>query len=114
MTDTVTISREDYHRLLNAQQDIDDSRYISRAMVEIAAGAPVFTRAESDEYLAAVTPLAFWRKRAGKTQAILAADIGVSQAFLAQLEGGRREGSIGVLVKLARALSVRVDDLINV
>ena len=113
MTETVTISREDYHRLLNAQQDLEDSRDIGRTMVEVTSGAPVFTSADLDEYLAAATPLAFWRKRAGKTQAALAAEIGVSRETLAQMEEGSCEGSVGVLVKLARTLGVKLDDLVD-
>jgi transcriptional regulator with XRE-family HTH domain len=48
------------------------------------------------DYLAAPTPFAFWRKRSGKTQASLAAEAGVSQPFLAQIEAG-----------------VRIDDLVE-
>ena len=113
MTETVTISREDYRRLLNAQQDLEDFRDVDRAMAEVAAGAPVFTDAEVGEYVAAATPLAFWRKRSGKTQAALAAEIGVSHASLDQMESGHEEGSIRVLVKLARALGIKVDDLLD-
>jgi hypothetical protein len=36
---------------------------------------------------------------------------GISQAFLAQVEAGVRTGSIGLHLKLARALNLRMEDL---
>jgi predicted transcriptional regulator len=68
---------------------------------------------EMDAYLAAPTPLAFWRKRSGKTQVALAAEVGVSQPFMAQLEAGTRDGTIGVLSRIARALGLRIEDLVE-
>jgi len=94
-------------------ENLIDARDHAIAMRDIAGGADTLTSAEMDEYLAAPTPLAFWRKRSGMTQATLAAEVGVSQPFLAQLEGGKREGAVGVLAKLARALRVRLDDLVE-
>ena len=110
---TETISRVDYIRLLNAEQDQTDASQHARTMAEIAAGAPMLTSAELDDYLAAPSPLAFWRKRSGKTQAVLAAEVSISQAFLAQLEGGKREGSLGVMARLAKVLGVQMEDLIK-
>ena len=98
---------------LDVYEDLVDARDHAIAMRAVAAGAPVLSGAELDAYLAAASPLAFWRKRAGKTQARLAAEVGVSQPFLAQIEGGAREGSVAVLVRVARALGVRVDDLVG-
>jgi len=93
-------------------EDLIDSLHVAKAMREIAEGAPTLTQAELDAYLAAPTPLAFWRQRENKTQAALADEIGVSQPFLAQIEGGQRQGTIRVLARLAKALGVRIDDLV--
>jgi hypothetical protein len=71
----------------NDDEDLIDSRDAAIAMREIAAGAPTIPDSEMDAYLAAPTPLAFWRERARKTQTALADEIGVSQPFLAQIEG---------------------------
>jgi transcriptional regulator with XRE-family HTH domain len=65
-----------------------------------------------DEYLAAPTPLAFWRKKRGYTQASLAAEAGLSQPYVAQMEGGQRVGDVTTLAKLARLLRVRIEDLV--
>jgi DNA-binding XRE family transcriptional regulator len=94
-------------------QDLIDARDHAIAMREVAAGAPTLTSAELDEFLAAKTPLTFWRRRAGLTQSALAAKIGVSQAFLAQLERGQRRGTVDVYLKLAPVFGLRVEDLVN-
>jgi transcriptional regulator with XRE-family HTH domain len=48
-----------------------------------------------------------------KTQASLAAEAGVSQPFLAQIEAGKRRGTVAILARIARALGVRIDDLVD-
>jgi DNA-binding XRE family transcriptional regulator len=110
-----TISQDGRERIVMDRGDYDelvDAKDHAIAMRDIANGAETLTSAEMDDYLAAVTPLAFWRRRAGKTQAELAAETGVSQPFLAQLENGKRQGGLNVVVRLARALRVRVEDLV--
>jgi hypothetical protein len=77
-------------------QDLLDARDHAEAMRRVAAGAPTFAEAEVDAYLVARSPLAFWRQRAGLTQKALADKVGVSQAYLAQLEASEREGGVGV------------------
>lgn len=62
--------------------------------------------------LGAPTPLAFWRKKRGKTQSQLAAEIGVSQNFLSDLERGKARGEVTLYAKLARCLAVQIEDLV--
>jgi DNA-binding XRE family transcriptional regulator len=102
----VTMSAEDY-------QDLIDARDAEVAMRAIAAGTlQGLSGADVDAYLAAATPLAFWRKHRGFTQADMAKEIGVSQPYLAQLENGQREGSVSVYQRLARRLGLSVDELL--
>ena len=102
----VTMSAEDY-------QDLIDARDAEAAMRAVAAGAlHTLSGADVDAYLAAATPLAFWRKQRALTQADMAREIGVSQPYLAQLENGQREGSVWVYQRLARRLGVSVDELL--
>jgi DNA-binding XRE family transcriptional regulator len=60
-------------------------------MRAVAAGTlQTLSGGDVDAYLAAATPLAFWRKHRGFTQADMAREVGVSQPYPAQLENGQR------------------------
>ena len=106
MSDTVTLTRAEY-------QDLVDARDHAIAMREVATGLlPTIPDAEMDAYLAALTPLAFWRKHRGLTQAALAGTVGITQPYLAQIEGGHRIGDVALYAKFAQALRVRIEDLV--
>ena len=104
-TEHVSLPRAEY-------QDLIDARDHAIAMRNIAAGAPVLAEAELEAFLAAASPLAFWRNRAGLTQAALAQKAGITQPFLAQIESGARDGTVTVLKRIAQALGLRIEDLI--
>jgi DNA-binding XRE family transcriptional regulator len=94
--------------------DLIDARDHAVAMREVAAGVmETLSEDELDAYLAAPTPLAFWRRKRGLTQAALGAVVGVSQPYLAQIEAGRREGGVHLYARLAEALKVRIEDLLE-
>lgn len=106
MDDMVTITRKEY-------DDLVDARDHALAMRDIATGAPTIAESEMDDFLAAPSAIAFFRRRAALTQADLAQRLEVSQPYLAQLEQGRRKGSIDTYLRLARLLKVRVEDLVD-
>lgn len=101
----VVLSRQEY-------QDLLDARDHAAAMREVAAGADTLTDAELREYLAAPTPLAYWRKRRGLTQAQLAKKLDLSQPYLAQIEAGKRVGDVTLFARLAAILRLRIEDLV--
>jgi transcriptional regulator with XRE-family HTH domain len=59
-----------------------------------------------------VHPVRAWREHRGLNQGQLAALIGISRAYLAQIEGGERTGTVEVMARIARALDRRLEDLI--
>jgi transcriptional regulator with XRE-family HTH domain len=61
---------------------------------------------------AGVHPVRAWREHRGLNQGQLAAMIGISRAYLAQIEGGERTGTLEVMARVARALDRRLEDLI--
>jgi len=65
-----------------------------------------------DRLLAGEHPLKVWREYRGFTQTGLAAASGVHRVVIADIESGRKRGSLNAHVKLARALGLLVDDLI--
>ncbi len=102
----VMMTAEEYEDLI----DVRDAQAVRR---EILAGAmPTVPSDEVDAYLAAPTPLAFWRKHRGMTQVDLAAAANISQPYLSALENGEQEAMGSVYARLARCLRVRIDDLL--
>lgn len=63
-----------------------------------------------DDYLAAPTPLAYWRKRRGLTQAALARSASISQPYLAQIETGVRTGDVTLYRRLAERLGISIEE----
>ena len=59
-----------------------------------------------------VHPVRAWRDHRGLNQGQLAAMIGISRAYLAQIEGGERTGTLEVMARVARALDRPLEDLI--
>ena len=53
------------------------------------------------------------RKHRGLTQVELAAEAGISRPYLAEIETGKKEGSLSAFKKLAAALEVSLETLIN-
>jgi len=111
--DIVILSRREYDRLIEAAgEDAADAEAARRALDRIRKGEHSLTSAEVDELLAAKTPLAFYRKRAGLTQAALAERAGIAQGFLSEIEAGRKSGEVKTLRRIADVLKISLDDLI--
>lgn len=65
-----------------------------------------------DRLLAGENKIAVWREYRGMTARELAEEAGITQAYLSQMESGKREGTVGTIKKLAVALSLGIDDLV--
>lgn len=78
-----------------------------------ASRLPGLSADETRQFVSAVSPLAFWRKRAGLTQAALAERVGVSQHYLSDLEQKKRSGPVELWLKLARTLELPLDSLVD-
>lgn len=102
---SITLSGKEY-------QDLIDARDHAVAMRDVANGAPLLTEDEVETFINAPTPLAFWRKYRGFSQTMLAEQLSISQAYLAQIETGKRIGDVRLYAKLASALGLRIEDLL--
>jgi predicted transcriptional regulator len=110
----VILSRDEYDRLIEADEDRKDAETAKRIIADIASGAEtVLSEAELDEYLNAKTPLSFWRKKRQMTQADLSKVTGIAQGFISEIESGQKPGTPATLKKLAQALNIKVDNLIS-
>ena len=110
----VILSRDEYDRLIAADEDMKDAKTARRIIEQIASGEEtVLTEAELDEFLKAKTPLAFWRKKRRMTQADLAKAADIAQGFISEIESGQKPGTPATLKKIAQALNIKIDDLIS-
>ncbi len=57
-------------------------------------------------------PLKVWREYRGFTGVELAKKVGISSAYLSDIENGKKDGSIKVLKSLAKELNVDIDDIV--
>ncbi len=104
---------EEWQRLLALAEEVEDIRAAERAMQALASGEDERLPAEVvHALLEGAPPLRVWREHRGLSQTRLAERAGVTQGAIAQIESGRRKGSVHLLRKLARALEIDVDDLV--
>ncbi|MFA5123371.1 helix-turn-helix domain-containing protein [Zavarzinia sp.] len=102
----------DYRRLIEAAEDAEDRATIARYRDRLATGEEEALPATMVKHLIeGESPLRVWREHRGLSARALAEKAGLSQAYVSQIEGGRREGSIAAFKALATALDVTIDDI---
>ncbi|WP_332693704.1 helix-turn-helix transcriptional regulator [Devosia sp.] len=113
MNEMVTIPREEYERLREAAEDLADIAAYDRVKADLAAGREELIPSEFvDRMLGGESPLRVYREFRGMTQSALSAAAGVNRVQIADIEAGRKSGSIDTVRKLAAALRVTIDDLV--
>jgi DNA-binding XRE family transcriptional regulator len=110
----VVIPADDYRVLLEKAEMLDDVAAYDRAKAALAAGDDELVPAMvANAILDGESPVRAWRKHRDMSQVQLANVAGISQAYLAQIETGKREGTLSLYRSLADALRVDVDDLVG-
>lgn len=113
MNQMVTISRKEYDRLRSAAEDLADLLAYDRAKARLASGEDEMVPAEyADRLLDGENPLRVWRDLRGLTQQALADAAGVNRVQIADIEAGRKTGSVETVARLARALNIDMEDLL--
>ena len=74
---------------------------------------PGLTADEMRELVASSSPLAFWRRKRGLTQAKLAEAAGLAQNYVSDLETGTREGSPAQWLRIAGVIGVPLEELVE-
>ncbi len=110
--DLVLLPQAEYERLVEAAEQLADIAVYDEAKRRIAAGEDeLLPSAMVDRLVAGENPIRVWREHRGLSASRLAERAKLSQAYVSQLETGRRDGSVAALAALARALGVDLDDL---
>lgn len=117
--DTVTLRRADWESLLERLDDAEDAAAVAeRRAREAAIGRDVVRRDyltgdELRRLLDWESPLKLWREKRGLSQRALAQAAGVSASYLAEIETGRKPGSVEAVANLARALDLPMERLVS-
>ncbi|MGY9045719.1 XRE family transcriptional regulator [Puniceibacterium antarcticum] len=112
MNEMVTIPREEYDRLRTAAEDLVDLQAYDRAKAGLATGEDELIPAQHvNRLLNGESPMRVYRDLRGLTQAALAEKAGVNRVTVAEIETGRKQGSVATLRALADSLGVTLDDL---
>ena len=112
MNEMVTITREEYDSLRVAAEDLSDLQAYDQAKTALAARADeLLPPAYANRLLNGESSLRVYRDLRGLTQAELSRNAGIHRVTVAEIESGRKQGSISSLKALADALSVSLDDL---
>ena len=101
---------EDFEEMSRLSEQMRDIQAYDAAMDDPGDALPheLMTRLVDGE-----SPLRIWREHRQLTQVELARRAGIDKTYLSQIEDGHKPGSVAVLAKLASALGVEVDDLIQ-
>jgi len=114
MNELVTIPKDEYLRLKAIEEDMADLNSAADVLARIKAGTDeLIPAAVVDRLLAGDAALMVWREHRGLSQAELARQSGVNRIQIIDIEAGRKTGSAATLKKLATALQVDMDDLIE-
>jgi len=123
----VILSYADWQKIVAMldEEDADDIAAVDAARREdeefaaqlaVRHGAPVETTIPLEVVKAkldGVHPLKAWREFRGITQLQLSSRSGVGRDLIAQIETGKKQGGVGKLERLARALGVPIEALLK-
>lgn len=101
-----------YLKLAEEAETLQDIRDFDSAKAAIEKG-------EQELILSTITfsildgnnPIKVWRNYRGLSQQQLAGAIGISTGYLSQLEKNKRTGTMEVLLSIAKALDITLDDI---
>ncbi len=109
MNEMVTISKDEYQRLLSARDDLEDITAARRALDTAEESFPVDV---VERLLAGESPLSVFRMYRKLSQSELSRISGVNRVQIVDIEKGRSTGSVETLKRLAAALDLDIDDLV--
>jgi ribosome-binding protein aMBF1 (putative translation factor) len=105
----VVLALAEYEKLVD-QADIAKA---GKVAADIAAGRDELVPAEIvKRILDGANKIRVWRTHRGLSARDLAAATGLSAPYISEIEGGKKEGSISAMKKIAEALKVDLDDLV--
>jgi DNA-binding XRE family transcriptional regulator len=105
---------DDYVQLAEEAEMLQDIRDYDSVKTAIEQGKEELIPSEvTFALLDGENPIKVWREYRGLNQQQLAEMVGISTPYLSQIETGKRMGTAEVLLTIARALKVTIDDIVS-
>jgi DNA-binding XRE family transcriptional regulator len=111
------LPKSEYERLtaLAVEEDAGVARIVRRARAALMAGDEiVLPKTVVDRLSAGENPIRVLREWRNMTQAELVVSIGITQGYLSDLEAGKRKGPVALHQRIARALGVPIQLLLQI
>lgn len=103
----------EYQRLYEALEDAEDVRDIENHLSAIREGTEITVPGEiTFAILDGINPIRAWREHKQIKMNKLAKKVGISSAYLSQIENGKRNPTIDTLKAIATELDIEVEMLI--
>jgi DNA-binding XRE family transcriptional regulator len=108
----VVLARAEYEALVEMAEMLEDVAAYDEAKRRIAEGEDIMVPSEFvDRLIDGESPVRVWRDFRGMSSKDLAKAVGISAAYLSEIENGKKEGSISVFRSIAKTLRIDLDDL---
>ena len=105
----VTLPLAEFKKLQEDAEMIDDIKAYDKAISE---GGEYFPSEVVYAILRGENPIKTYRQYREMTQEDLSSKTGLSRAYIAQLETGKKNGSVSALKNIAESLKVDIDDIV--
>jgi len=112
--DMIVLSKSDYEALLERAELAEDIAAVDDYRRKLAAGEEEAIPEEfASRLIDGENPIRVYRELRGLSARELADRTGISAAFLSEIENRKKEGGVSTLKKIAQALGVTIDDLVD-
>ena len=101
-----------YTQLVDDAEMLQDVRGYDEAKQAITDGEELIPSHVIYAIIDGENPIKVWREYRGLTQQELAKTAVISPSYLSQIETGKREGTTAVLLSIARAMNLTLDDVV--
>jgi len=110
----IVLSKSDYEALLERAELAEDIEAVDDYRRKLATGEEeAIPEAFANRLIDGENPIRVYRELRGLSARELADKTGISAAFLSEIENGKKEGGVSTLKKMAQALGVTIDDLVD-
>jgi DNA-binding XRE family transcriptional regulator len=110
----VVLPARDYARMVEAIEIAEEVAAFDAFERKLAAGdEEAIPSAVVDRILDGENRVHVWRERRAMTTKDLAKAVGITGAYLSQIETGKHEGTVDIYRKLAAALGLTIDELVG-